>query len=246
MSRVWAARVAAAALAVVAASATESFEVASIRRSDDESGRPALQFTPDGGVRAANVTLKLLIEAAYDVRSDQVAGGPRWADTDRYVVTAKGSGAADLELARIRLQNLLADRFQLRVRHERKQASGYALTVVKEGARVSESATTGAPKLIQRGRWDVVAEGVEMRLLARFLAVRVGPVSDATGLTGRYDFRLEWAPDLSDSPDPQEVDSRATAALFRALREQLGLSLEPERAAVELIVVEGATPPGQN
>src|SRR5262249_39269246 len=86
------------------------FEVASIRPSAQR-GRPSMEFTPGGGVRANNVTLKLLIQIAYDVRADQLSGGPGWTDSEEYNVIAKGgtlSGSAE-DMTHQRLQTLLAD-----------------------------------------------------------------------------------------------------------------------------------------
>src|SRR3954462_13446624 len=68
---------------------SEQFEVASIRPIAN-GGRPWMEFTPGGGVRAKNVTLKMLIEMAYDIRSEQISGGPEWTDSEQFSVVAKG------------------------------------------------------------------------------------------------------------------------------------------------------------
>src|SRR5450432_1495123 len=62
---------------------SDQFEVASIRRGGTNGGRIAIEFTPGGGVRAANVTLNLLIQIAYDIRPDQLSGGPGWTDAEQ-------------------------------------------------------------------------------------------------------------------------------------------------------------------
>jgi uncharacterized protein (TIGR03435 family) len=64
-------------------------------------------------------------------------------------------------------------------------------------------------------------------------------VLNHTGLTGEYDFKLDWAEDNGDSTpaDP------ALADLFTALQEQLGLKLQPEKGSVEVVVVESASMP---
>jgi len=88
------------------------------------------------------------------------------------------------------LQALLAERFHLLLKLETKLASGYVLTVAKGAIR------WGVPPIPegtdhQTGRWEIRADGVEMRLLARFLSVHMGgTVIDQTGLEGRYTFRL--------------------------------------------------------
>lgn len=60
------------------------------------------------------------------------------------------------------------------------------------------------------------------------------PVADATGLTGRYEIALDWTPD--DSP---AASDGANGSIFAALQE-LGLKLEPQKAPVEMLVVDHA------
>jgi uncharacterized protein (TIGR03435 family) len=64
------------------------------------------------------------------------------------------------------------------------------------------------------------------------------PVVNNTGLTGLYDFRLEWASDqATDATGP---------SLFTALQEQLGLKLESARGPVEVIVIDSAEKASEN
>jgi hypothetical protein len=74
---------------------SDRFEVASIRPSGAQD-RPAMEFLPGGGIRAANVTLKLLVQIAYDIRPEQLSGGPGWAESDEYTVVANDSDATAL------------------------------------------------------------------------------------------------------------------------------------------------------
>jgi uncharacterized protein (TIGR03435 family) len=59
------------------------------------------------------------------------------------------------------------------------------------------------------------------------------PILDETGLTGAYDFRVQWLPD-NDQP---------TVAFFSVLPEQLGLRLEDKKAPVEILVIDHAEKP---
>ena len=72
-------------------------------------------------------------------------------------------------------------------------------------------------------------------------------VIDDTGLTGQYDFKLEWTPDSSVQVPPNE---QATAAggpsIFTALSEQLGLRLETRKGPVPVYVIEKIEKPGEN
>src|SRR5437870_2086744 len=157
---------------------SHQFEVASIRQSGAEAVRPAIEFTPGGGVRAANVTLKLLIQIAYGIRPEQLSGGPGWSDSEQYTVVAKApeggpvlSEAAQQELTRKRLRALLGERFHLALKREASPADGYILTVEKKGHRMTLVNDPGARRLRQTGRWEMRAEGVGMSTLATFLGV---------------------------------------------------------------------------
>jgi uncharacterized protein (TIGR03435 family) len=79
-------------------------------------------------------------------------------------------------------------------------------------------------------------------------------VVDQTGVAGKFDFTLEWRPDLSQAgppaaggPAPQlppEVEARPD--LFTAIQEQLGLKLESTRAPVEAYVIDKVQKPSEN
>ena len=73
------------------------------------------------------------------------------------------------------------------------------------------------------------------------------PVSDGTGLTGEYDFRLAWWPDVAEprrqqdgSPVPSAPDADSGPTLFGALQTQLGLRLEPMKGQVDVLVIDHA------
>jgi uncharacterized protein (TIGR03435 family) len=73
-------------------------------------------------------------------------------------------------------------------------------------------------------------------------------VVDKTGLSGRYDFDLEWAPDetqFGGDVAPASAESQA-APLFSAIQQQLGLRLEATRGPVEALVVDKAERPSAN
>ena len=81
------------------------------------------------------------------------------------------------------------------------------------------------------------------------------PVIDRTGLTGRYDFKLECTPDMlpgGKGPDGpgEKVDASApefsAPSLFSALQDQLGLKLEPHKGPVEVFLIVSAEKPAAN
>jgi uncharacterized protein (TIGR03435 family) len=107
----------------------------------------------------------------------------------------------------------------------------------------------GYPEVSEAGGMAVVNGKVRIRqpsgamaYLASVLSGQLGriPVTDATGLTGKYDFTLSWsgiATRMAASPDAQ-VDSDTGPTLFAALQEQLGLKLESRKKAVEILIVD--------
>lgn len=94
------------------------------------------------------------------------------------------------------------------------------------------------------GRMRAGARNVTMELIASSLAGPEGgvdrPVLDRTGLTGMFDFAIEFTPQpegRSTSAPNSRADSRGPKYL-QALKEQLGLRLEPQMGAVDVLVVD--------
>jgi uncharacterized protein (TIGR03435 family) len=76
-------------------------------------------------------------------------------------------------------------------------------------------------------------------------------VIDKTGLTGKYDWSLAWAPSMGMGGPMKGADngtgSDADApGLFTALEEQLGLKLEPQKGPVQVVVVDHVEAPSAN
>jgi uncharacterized protein (TIGR03435 family) len=143
------------------------------------------------------------------------------------------------------MQNLLVERFHLRLHTQSKEFSAYELVTAKTGVKLKESAPgTGArSSSVNDGFPELPADqpGVAMtqsvnggfelfRVRARqepvsilIRMLRPGtdlPLLDRSGLTGRYDFTLEFTKEL---PDASEPDAPPIApSLFTALQQQLG------------------------
>ena len=70
-----------------------------------------------------------------------------------------------------------------------------------------------------------------MRRLVEILTGQLGElVADRTGLSGEYDFTLEWVRNLNESA--------AGPSLFTALNEQLGLRLDATKTPVQSVVID--------
>ena len=196
-----------------------TFEVASIKPAAPAGvGRVpmGIQMLPGGGLRASNVTVRLLLTLAYDVRDFQISGGPPWLDTQRYDIQARTGNAPDTpagpeamrnmsdeqrrtvqEQMRERLRGLLADRFQLVVHRETKEQQVYSLEVAKSGSKLQEAKAGGpASGLMRVGRGELNGEGVALDFIVQVFSNQVRrPVIDKTGLAGKYDIHLTWTPD---------------------------------------------------
>jgi uncharacterized protein (TIGR03435 family) len=77
------------------------------------------------------------------------------------------------------------------------------------------------------------------------------PVVDKTGLSGRYDFSLDWAADESEFGGMMRArlplpDNSDKLDLFAAIQKQLGLKLEATKGPVETFIIDHAERPPDN
>ena len=242
------------------------FEVASIKPSDPDSRGMRFHHTPGNGLSATGVTLKTLIEFAYDVQDFQISGGPRWFRTDRYDILAKPERpekstdfhkATDAqrkqlsERLRERTRALLVERFQLSIHRETEERPVYMLVLAKNGHKLQEP--TEEDNGISRNFGQITANAVAIQLLAKVLSSTIGrPVLDRTGLDGKYKFKLEWTEDRSPIGKGDEIPTDANPpdpsgpSIFSAIQQQLGLKLESQKGPVEIIVIDRAEKPSAN
>ena len=255
-----------------------AFDVASIKPASGDEHRVGFMVQPGGGLRTSGTTLKNLLTFAYDVRDFQLSGGPGWISSDRYDILAKVDRAGNSpdgsldnlrnmtdsqrqtfeEQLRQRLQALLADRFQLKIHRDTKEAAVYALVVAKNGPKLQPSDSKAAGQRgVRMGRGMLNGQGVDLRMFAMILSNQLGrPVIDRTGLTGPFDVKLEWTPDPGESMGPKGVPPPGVEgppppdpngpSIFTAVQEQLGLRLEPSKGPVELIVIDSVEKPSEN
>jgi uncharacterized protein (TIGR03435 family) len=254
------------------------FEAASIKPTKFSGGSFAPGFIADG-YRAAYETLQTMIVQAYGVRQYQISGGPSWLTSDFYDVEAKmepsvadalkALGPDQLKLARQRmLQALLADRFALKVRSETTDGPVYFLVVGKNGPKMQDAKSDAAVQMLgpdgsgitgvitlERRTGDgtkVKATSVNIPYLTRYLSQLLRrPVLDKTGLTGIYDFTLDFVPDAGQTPVSSTKDDNTLppdpgASIFTAIQQQLGLKLDPGRGAVETLVIDHVERPSGN
>jgi bla regulator protein blaR1 len=253
----------------VVTSSLPEFEVAAIRPSAPNSDLK-VNFASGGKLFITNATLRFLIKIAYDIGDDQLGGGPRWIGTKRFDVAAipdlpQGGDPANMapnqlllfhKPARLRLQRLLADRFQLELRRESTPMPIFALVVANGGPKqLAVTKSSGDLQLNSNAaNGDLRATAMDMASLAKFLSEgQAGrPVVDMTELKDKYDFHLEWSPDTNQAALPtgsaanQELVDAGGNSIFSALQQQLGLKLVPRTTAADRLVVVRAELPSPN
>lgn len=217
-----------------------AFEVASVRpHVSGSTGRTGFQEGA-GQIQIENLSLRALIAIAFDLKGRGQLVGPSWLSGATFDIVAKPPSGYKREELPYLLRNLLTERFKLRVHHETRRISAFALVVAKGGAKLHESTGprtyhTGRQGLIEGSQWS-------MTELANTLAGLLGdPVADQTGLRAHYDLKLEWAPDPAlDSPLGPNTEAAAAPgpSLFTALQEQLGLRLGSRKVAADVVVVD--------
>jgi bla regulator protein BlaR1 len=225
-----------------------AFEVASIRRAVQDGDHDS--DTNGSLFRAHNLTLKRLIASAYEIDIGRIYEGPNWVDSEGYDITAK-IPTEFVQQTRDRLpqmiQSLLADRFQLVIHREPRQVSGYALVVAKKGSKMEQAKPDGKGSDMHANSTHITAKNLTMEAFARALSRNpdIGElIVDKTGLTGGFNFALDWMPRRLESKVEPSPDDRPS--IFTAVQEQLGLRLESAKVPIQAIVVDRAEKPEGN
>ena len=241
--------IAVAAQAAAPPPPAKTFEAVSIRKREGTVDGTTIR--PQGGFVAPNYLISSLITTAYDLRSIQLVGGPDWLRVDRYDILARAEGNPPMNELQPMLQALLADRFKLRAHREMREVQGYRLVMaqpgrlgprLKQGADCSLGAKRpNGPCSVTPNGSSLVVNGVAISSLVRSLESRAGgPVTDATGLGGIYDYELRWS-EVRPGDPPSDLPN-----LFTALQEQLGLKLEPTRVTLDVLVIDSIERPTEN
>jgi uncharacterized protein (TIGR03435 family) len=233
-----------------------TFAVAVVKPSAPDESRN-IKFLPGGRFVARGATVRLLIKIAYNLNDDELDGGPSWIGLKRFDIEATPDtpdAATDSGRNHLRLQRLLTDRFQLKLRSEKKTMSTYALLVAKGGPKLKPAATPGAPSQFHGNNGTIFLTNATMDQFAAGMSDWVGhPVLNQTGLDGKYDIKLEWTPDQPQPPgSPGAAPPSATPSydsgptIFTALQQQLGLSLQSRKNEALCEVVESVELPAEN
>jgi uncharacterized protein (TIGR03435 family) len=218
--------------------ATPVFEVASVKVNNSGPDSPNAFFPSPGRFRATNTTLQQLIQAAWHLNTGLLFGTTAWMESDRFDIDAKTAGNVGFEEDLVMLRGLLADRFQLRFHRELRQLSVQALVLAKGGPKLHASSDQDRKERVNIRATEIFGAAIPFGHFVSILAAQLGyPITNQTGLSGKYDLTLKYARD--DSPDA------GAPSVFAAL-EDLGLKLETRRGPVEVFVVDSAARPRQN
>jgi len=212
-------------------STSTSFEVASIRIDGPEHGLTAFPTFPATQFIAENMSMTLLVSAAFGISDNTISAKPDWFDSTFYSVKAKPEGDTALTYDQYKplLQQMLKQRFKLAVHHETRDVPGYVLVVAKDGPKLKPGKETAAYGYILPDGLQSPSESIGS--LAAMLARPLGrPVIDKTGIAGNYEINLSYAPAAStDSTLP---------SIFTAVQEQLGLKLESQKVPQDFLVID--------
>ena len=242
-----------------------AFDVAAIKASADAQAFSFSMVQPGGRYMGQNMSLRLLIKTAYGVHDSQIVGGPSWIDSDHWNINAKAEGYKDAttfrDQARLMVRPLLAERFKLVLHRDQRELPVYALVLNKANgefgpnlrrnderdctkpmsiAAAEGAAEPAAPMICGADLFNprhLQARGMALSYmligLARTSINRV--VVDHTGLAGKFDWEVQWAPDDLRVDGATRPDG---ASMFQAFRDQLGLKLEPTRDRVDVLVID--------
>jgi uncharacterized protein (TIGR03435 family) len=99
--------------------------------------------------------------------------------------------------------------------------------------------------------WIAGSRNNSMKVIAQALTAIGGsdhPLIDQTGLTGNYDFTVEWSPAASRiaATDAGAAPADGAPTFLEALHEQLGMKIVSTRAPLEFLVIDHVERPSEN
>jgi uncharacterized protein (TIGR03435 family) len=233
----------------------QEFEAASVKPSTPQERDISMFTYPGGRITVRNYTLKQLIQVAWEVQDFQITGGPGWIGQDRFSMELKpppSSESSKFSPANPKnpppkeeitmLQNLLADRFQLKLHRDSREGTIYVLVVSGKAQKLEPPKDPNDRPLVMLGFNDgsgprsYYLQGINatMKLLAARLAGFLRrPVDEQTGIQGNFDFKFSYEQDETNS------------ALISAVR-QIGLKLDARKGPMEILVIDRAEKPSAN
>jgi len=237
------------------------FEVATIKPNNAGDNRMQFLFN-NTGISLQGVPVQMILREAFDVGDDRILGAPGWVKSNHFDVEAKVSSedapkldGISIEKRRQMLLPLLAERFNLKYHHETRELPVYSLMIAKGGSKLKDAPVQGAEErsgIRMSGPGDFEGMNAGMNVLCHVLSGQPElshTIVDKTGLTGKYNFTLQWTPaevgpaGSNGAPSPSDSNK---PSLFTALQEQLGLKLEVQKSPIDVIVIDHIEAPSAN
>jgi uncharacterized protein (TIGR03435 family) len=229
--------------------ADPDWDVATVKLSNPEDTR-GQHINMDGRrILLLDTTVEQFLLLGYGVQKSQLADLPDWTKTQKWDVSGIPTvdGTPSLQQVMALIRKILPERFGMKLHHEQREQSVFALTVAKGGPIMTENTSDPHGWMQQNnreanGRHTEMLKNTSMQELALILQFHVDrPVVDQTNLKGRYDFNLTWTVD--DAPAPADD---APPALVTAIQEQIGLKLSKAKAPVDTLVIDTVSKPDSN
>jgi len=235
------------------------FEVATVKHSKPDAGGKALDFR-GRQLTARNLTINDIVMLGYGIHTKQIIGAPGWFNTELFDIDGipDTPGVPNQKQTGSLMQELLANRLGLKIHHEQRQLAVFAITLDKNGPKMSKSPAGAEDQagFAFRGVGDLAVHNMTIADFAKWMQATVTdrPVVDQTGLKDRYDFTLKWTPDDSQFAQfrsngglsmPKD-DPNAPPALNDAAQQQLGLRIERVSSLDDVIVIDHADQPSAN
>jgi len=224
--------------------------------------------TPDPGqITWTYARFRDLLMTAYDLKTYQIVG-PAWMDTELYDVVVKVPAGTTKEQVNVMWQSLLAERFGVKIHHDPKEFQAEDLVIGKGGSKLKvttedtsalpppgppkfKDGVLSSPGLVTtilmadgRGSARAIAKAQLLSKLVAMMAAQLNrPVIDKTGLTGFYDFTLEFTLVLPLQPGASPTTPTASDPgpdLAAAVERELGLKLVGSKAKLDVIVIDQA------
>lgn len=200
-------------------------------------------------VMLLDTTVEQFLLIGYSVQQSQLPDLPNWAKTTRWDLDGIPTVEGLPSLTQIQglIRKILAERFELQLHHDQRELPVFALTIAKGGPKLVVNTSDPNGWMDQQngnrdGRHVEALKNASMAELALILQFHVDrPVVNQTGLTGRYDFKLQWTQD-----DAQTTAPDAPPGLFTAIQEQIGLKLERVNSPADVLVIDKLEKPGAN
>jgi uncharacterized protein (TIGR03435 family) len=223
---------------------TPAFDVTDVHPSKPGSTTHQFGMLPGSGLlEFRGISLSELIQFAYSIDDDLILEPPKWLGFTQFDGFGKCPRGTSDDTVKLMLRSMLADRFNLVFHTTEKPAPAFVLTagkkvLMKPAPETEETDCQPKPGVRSDGpAWE--CRNVTMKSFAERIHQYANgylphPVIDQTGLTGGYDFALQWT-----GRGNWETNHEGTT-VFEAVEKQLGLKLEEKKVPVPAMLIESA------